>query len=473
MLEHTESRAVEKDDISSVLGFSALNVYYRHDSPMLTVGVVDGLDRPLILFDRGIGSVNMVEAINWKSQRLADFITGRDVKVMVDYSNYTAAFRFDPWYDEYNIRSYYGFNVSVIFCFSDSVVMRQGVKFVRLTGLVCGAIIYNTGWLFDQLTLYGLVSEQLRDRRYWSSYVLLLEKLYGIEYYEDVVPLQASVKNIMRKYFLFMGNPVFITGDPEIFALNTLIKLQTLEAQGLVDEAQQLAFDVTLLVVGLYNHYYIAKGEGIAHWLSIITFARSQLKGQYVSALSINDIYNNVTIGPIVSHIVDTITQLMKRRKAENAHDPGDDFGLQFTEQDILYSDDDLRCVFDAFYSLYLEKDDPSNREKSAAEFIHHILDMVDVWKLPVQRRFNAQRHDDSLRVLDIDKAYWRLCRDLPRFSFLELKQVYELSRHYEDSGASAENAICWAEGKIRAKYREMYALQPQGLFTRDRKSVV
>ncbi len=466
MLEDNGSRAVRDVKPLSVLGVSALNIYYRRGSPTLTVGTVDGLDRPIFVFDWGSGSVNMAEAIDWKSQRLADFITGRHAQVMVDYSNYTAAFRFDPWYDEYNIREYYGFNVSVTFCFSDSIVIRRGLQFTRIWGLVCGAILQNTGWLFDQLTLYGLVTEQLREKKYWSSYVLLLEKLYGIEYYEDVVPLPTSMKGVKRKYFLFTGDPVFITGDPEMFAYNMLIRLHTLESQGLVDDAQQLAFDVTLLVVGLYNHYYIAKGEGIAHWLSIITFARSQLKGQYVSALSINDIYNNVTIGPIVSHIVDTMTQLMRKRKEEREHDPGDDFGLQFTEQDIIYSDDDLRCVFDAFYSLYLEKDEPSNRDKNPACFIGHIIDMVDIWKLPVQKRFNEQRHDDSVRVLPIDKAYWRLCRDLPRFSFIELKQVYGLARCYEDSGASEENAVLWAESKIRRKYSEMYSFQPQGLFT-------
>ena len=314
MLENSGSRAVKDVKPFSVLGVSALNVYYRRGSPMLTVGTVDGLDRPLFVFDWGNGAVNSVEAISWKATHLADYVTGRHKCVLVDYSNYTAAFRFDPWYEEYNIGAYYGFNVSSIFCFSDSVVMRRGAEFVRFTGLVCGAIIQNTGWVFDQLTLYGLVSEQLRDRKYWSSYILLLEKLYGIEYHEDVVPLQAGVGSATRKYFLFMGDPVFITGDPELFAFNTLIKLQTLEAQGLVDDAQQLAFDVTLLVVGLYNHYYIAKGEGIAHWLSIITFARSQLKGQYVSALSINDIYNNATIGPTVSYIVETMTNLMNNR---------------------------------------------------------------------------------------------------------------------------------------------------------------
>ena len=466
MLEHTDSRAVEREDISSVLGFSALNIYYRHNRPTLTVGTLDGLDRPLILFDRGSVSVNMAETVSWKSQELADYITGRHVQVMADYSNYSAAFRFDPWYDEYNIREFYGLNASVTFCFSDSIVLRQGYQFVRVYGLVCGAILQNTGWLFSQLTLYGLATDQLRDRRYWFSYVLLLEKLYGIEYHEDVVPLQANNKGKKRKYFVFMGEPVFITGDPELFAFNTLIKLQTLEAQGLVDDAQQLAFDVTLLVVGLYNHYYVAKGEGIAHWLSIITFARSQLRGQYVSALSINDIYNNATIGPIISYIVDTIAGLMRRTSEERERDPGDDFHLGFTEQDTSYKDDDLRCVFETFHSLYLEKDNPTNCSKEAADFIGHILDMVDIWQMPLQRRFNAQRHEDSARVQEIDKAYWRLCRDLPRFSFEELKQVYELARHYQDSGADEGNSILSAENKIRLKYREMYSLQPQGLFT-------
>ena len=466
MLEDSGSRAVKDVKPFSVLGVSALNIYYRRGSPMLTVGTVDGLDRPLFVFDWGNGAVNSVGEVSWKATRLADYVTGRHSHVLVDYSNYTAAFRFDPWYDEYNIGVYYGFNVSSTFCFSDSVVMRQGAEFIRIVGLVCGAIIQNTGWLFDQLTLYGLVSEQLRDRRYWSSYVLLLEKLYGIEYHEDVVPLQASVGNTTRKYFLFMGDPVFITGDPELFAFNTLIKLQALEAQGLVDDAQQLAFDVTLLVVGLYNHYYIAKGEGIAHWLSIITFARSQLKGQYVSALSINDIYNNATIGPTVSYIVETMTNLMQKRRDESGHDVGDDFGLSFTERDVMLGDDDLRCVFEAFYSLYMEKDEPSNRDKSPTQFIGHILDMVDVWKMPLQGRFNQQRHEDSARVLEIDKAYWRLCRDLPGFSFLELRQVYGLARHYEDKGADSGNAVLWAESKIRSEYRKMYCFQHQGIFT-------
>ena len=466
MLEDRGSRAVKDVKPFSVLGVSALNIYYRHGSPTLTVGTVDGLDRPLFVFDWGNGAVNSVEAISWKATQLADYVTGRHKRVLVDYSNYTAAFRFDPWYEEYNIRAYYGLNVSAVFCFSDSVVMRRGDAFIRFAGLVCGAILQNVGWLFNQLALYGLASEQLRDRRYWSSYVLLLEKLYGIEYHEDVIPLQASLKSTVRKYFLFMGDPVYITGDPEIFALNTLIKLQTLEAQGLVDDAQQLAFDVTLLVVGLYNHYYIAKGEGVAHWLSIITFARSQLRGQYVSALSMNDIYNNVTIGPIVSYIVETMTHLMQKWHDESGHDVGDDFNLSFTEQDILFYDDDLRCVFDAFYSLCVEKDDPINRDKTPAQFIEHILNMVDVWKMPVQRRFNEQRHLDSIRVMEIDKAYWRLCRDLPRFSFFELKQVYGLARHYRDKGASEDNSILWAESKIRAKYNKMYSFQAQGIFT-------
>ena len=131
-----------------------------------------------------------------------------------------------------------------------------------------------------------------------------------------------------------------------------------------------------------------------------------------------------------------------------------------------MFSDDDLRCAFDAFYSLCLEKDDPSNREKTPIQFIDYILEMVDVWKMPIQRMFNAQRHEDSARVLEIDKAYWRLCRDLPRFSFFELRQVYGLARHYEGKGASEENAILWAENKIRAVYRKKYSLQPQGLFT-------
>ena len=113
-----------------------------------------------------------------------------------------------------------------------------------------------------------------------------------------------------------------------------------------------------------------------------------------------------------------------------------------------------------------MEKDNPTNCSKEAADFIGHILDMVDIWQMPLQRRFNAQRHEDSARVQEIDKAYWRLCRDLPRFSFEELKQVYELARHYRDSGADEGNSILSAENKIRLKYREMYSLQPQGLFT-------
>ena len=471
MLENDGSRAVKDVKPFSVLGVSALNMYYRRGSPMLTVGTVDGLDRPLFVFDWGNGAVNSVEAISWKATQLADFVTGRHKSVLVDYSNYTAAFRFDPWYEEYNIRAYYGFNVSSIFCFSDFVVMRHGDNFVRFTGLVCGAIIQNTGWLFNQLTLYGLVSEQLKDRKYWSSYVLLLEKLYGIEYHEDVVPLHANVKNSVRKYFLFVGDPVYITGDPEIFALNTLIKLQMLETQGLVEDAQQLAFDTTLLVVGLYNHYYIAKGEGIAHWLSIITFARSQLRGQYLSSLSVDDIFTHARIGPVVSYIFTTMADIFKKRKEEPA-DPAADFVLRFTEQECDFMDEKLDIAFEGFQALlppYTRDNGSVSNEcegMNPHQVLCYVLEKIQIWSVPLQARFSKARHEAALSADLRNLGYWRLCRDLPRFRYDELTQFYKLVRVYEDKGATIENAVAWAETKIRGEYRQMYGFVPQGIFT-------
>lgn len=471
MLEDSGSRAVKDVKPFSVLGVSALNMYYRRGSPTLTVGTVDGLDRPLFVFDWGNGAVNSVEAISWKATQLADYVTGRHKRVMVDYSNYTAAFRFDPWYEEYTIRAYYGFNVSSVFCFSDSVVMRRGDEFVRFTGLICGAIIQNTGWLFDQLTLYGLASEQLKDRKYWSSYVLLLEKLYGIEYHEDVVPLQAGFKNTVRKYFLFMGDPVYITGDPELFAYNTLVKLQALETQGLVEEAQQLAFDTTLLVVGLYNHYYIAKGEGIAHWLSIITFARSQLRGQFLSSLSVDDIFTHARIGPVVSYIYATMSEIYKNAK-ERPSDPAADFDMHFTEQEIDFMDEHLGFAFEGFSALlppYMRDNGSKTNEcegMNPHQVLGYILEKIQIWSTPMQARFNKARHEAALSADIRNLGYWRLCRDLPRFRYDELTQFYRLVRVYEDKGATIENAVAWAETKIRGKYRQMYGFVPQGMFT-------
>ena len=457
----------------SVLGVSALNVYYRRGSPTLTVGTVDGLDRPLFVFDWGNGAVNSVEAISWKAAQLADYVTGRHKHVLVDYTNYTAAFRFDPWYEEYNIRAYYDLNVSSVFCFSDSVVMRRGDEFVRLSGLICGAIIQNAGWLFNQLTLYGLATDQLKDRRYWSSYVLVLEKLYGIEYVEDVVPLSAAFPTGVRRYFLFDGDPVFVK-DPERFAMDTLTRLKYLEVQGVVDEVQQLAFDTTMLVTGLYNHYYKAHGQGIGHWLAIIAFARSQLKGQFVHSLSVNDIYSNKYIGPTITYLVSEIKNLVEKKQSGPVEVEPDDFVLRFTSRDRPADDYDI--LFKEVFSV--EKYRPSGMSDNR-DFLHYLIQNAELWQTDIQKcmrtvddcEYGRKRAMDFRLVNSRIVMYWRLCHEFPLFSYTEMRQFFKIYDFYLGKGCTSEIAFAVSRDCISKRYQEHYSgtsvrFEQQGLFS-------
>lgn len=445
MLEDVDSRAIVVGGATSVLGLDPREDFFPRVCDN-KYHELEGLVWPIERMD--------YRCFNFASGSISEhqYLVLRDVALYAlfesTYGNYSSQFRFDPWYKEFNISGYDGLHsimqgVQVGSSYAVDKVGCLFIDFILMVHIYC-----------ILLGPYGLAC----DRKFYfaTSYVLLLEKLYGIELVREL--------ETGKSYFCFMGEPRYV-GDPEQEAKRMLMKLAVFEQQGVSEGVQQLVFDTTMLVVGLYNHYIIAKGKGYGDWLAVIAFARSQLKGQFVQNLSITDLFANATIGPTLLYIVEQVQQIVKKGGGD-VSDPVKDTKasphsiiLHFTRRE--HEDNDWPTVFKNhmgllnFRKVFVSED--YDNEFEMRQFLRTICDSVEIWRSPMQRRINRDRGDLAGQVPVVTMKYWALCNTFPLFSFKELEQFYSLVSDYENSGLLPEIAHQEAFNAIQNEYIRMY----------------